>query len=258
MAETITSRDNERIKRVCRLRDSGAVRQQEGSFFAEGLRLCTDLAAVLVPQEVYVTQKLLDAHPELEQLGGRHFWITEGVAAKLSDTKTPQGLFCVFPRSIKTLRDIHAGGRYVCMEHVQDPANVGALLRSAAAFGFTGAVLCADCADPFSPKASRASMGALAKVDVILEKDTASAIAAFSENGIPSFAAALRGSVPLETVNTEQLHGAAVLIGNEGNGLTEQTIQSAHQAVRIPMSPGVESLNAAVAGSILLWHFRGV
>lgn len=258
MTESITSRDNERVKRVCKLRDCAAARQQEQLFFAEGLRLCTDLAAMLTPQEVYFTQKLLDAHPELEQLGGRHFLVSDGVAAKLSDTKAPQGVFCVFPRSVKTVQDIRAGGRYVCMEHVQDPANVGALLRSAAAFGFTGAVLCADCADPFSPKASRASMGALAKVDLIVEKDTAAALRAFSENGIPSFAAALRNSVPLETVDTAGLHGAAVIIGNEGNGLTDETTAAADRAVRIPMAPGVESLNAAVAGSVLLWHFRGV
>lgn len=169
MTEVIASRDNERVKRACKLRDSGARRAAEGRFLAEGLRLCTDLAQRLPPEEVYCTQKLLDAHPELAALGGRHFLVSDAVAAKLSDTKAPQGLFCVFPRRTKTLEAVRGGGRYVCLEHIQDPANVGALLRSAAAFGFAGAVLCGNCADPFSPKAARASMGTLAKVDIILQ-----------------------------------------------------------------------------------------
>lgn len=205
MTEVIASRDNERVKRACKLRDSGARRAAEGRFLAEGLRLCTDLAQRLPPEEVYCTQKLLDAHPELAALGGRHFLVSDAVAAKLSDTKAPQGLFCVFPRRTKTLEAVRGGGRYVCLEHIQDPANVGALLRSAAAFGFAGAVLCGNCADPFSPKAARASMGTLAKVDIIFADETGQALAAFKACGIPSFAAALQNSVPLERVDTQRL-----------------------------------------------------
>ena len=89
MTEVIASRDNERVKRACKLRDSGARRAAEGRFLAEGLRLCTDLAQRLPPEEVYCTQKLLDAHPELAALGGRHFLVSDAVAAKLSDTKAP-------------------------------------------------------------------------------------------------------------------------------------------------------------------------
>ena len=204
MTEVIASRDNERVKRACKLRDSGARRAAEGRFLAEGLRLCTDLART------------------------------------------------------KTLEAVRGGGRYVCLEHIQDPANVGALLRSAAAFGFAGAVLCGNCADPFSPKAARASMGTLAKVDIIFADETGQALAAFKACGIPSFAAALQNSVPLERVDTQRLPGAALLIGNEGNGLLPGTVAAADKAVRIPMAAGVESLNAAVAGGVLLWHFREV
>ena len=258
MTETITSRENEHVKHACRLRDSAALRADEGRFLAEGLRLCTDLAGRLPPEEIYYTQRLLDAHPELAALGGRHFLVNDGVAAKLSDTKAPQGVFCVFPRAAKTLEAVRGGRRYVCLEHVQDPANVGALLRSAAAFGFAGAVLCGNCADPFSPKAARASMGALAKVELIFADETKQALAAFTACGIPSFAAALQNSVPLECVDTEGLPGVALLIGNEGNGLLPETVAAADRAVRIPMAAGVESLNAAVAGGVLLWHFREV
>lgn len=258
MQETIQSRDNERVKHACALRDNAARRRAEGLFFAEGLRLCTDLAQTLGPVEVYYTQRLLDAHPEAAQLPGRHFLVSESVADKLSDTRSPQGLFCVFPCSTQTLSNLHRGGRYLCLEHVQDPANIGALLRSAAAFGFDGAVLCAGCADPFAPKAARASMGALARVALVFADETKQAIDAFHQYGITVIAAALENSVLLETAGTVFPGGVAVLIGNEGNGLLPQTVAAADMAVRIPMANSVESLNAAVAGSVLLWHFRGV
>lgn len=258
MAETITSRDNERVKHACKLRDSAALRAQKGLFFAEGLRLCTDLAAQLAPREVYCTPGLLDVHPQLAALGGSLYLVGDAVAQKLSDTKTPQGLFCVFPRAVKSIDAIRPGARYVCLEHVQDPANVGALLRSAAAFGFAGAVLCGGCADPFSPKAVRASMGTLTRVDLMFADTALQALDAFRANGIPSFAAALQNSVPLADVAVDGLPGVALLIGNEGNGLLAETVAAADKAVRIPMAAGVESLNAAVAGGVLLWHFRGV
>ena len=258
MPDTIQSRENERIKHACALRDSAARRRAEGLFFAEGLRLCTDLAQSLCPVEVYYTQRFLQAHPEAAQLPGRHAFVSEAVAEKLSDTRSPQGLFCIFPRRAQTFSDLGRGGRYLCMEHVQDPANVGALLRSAAAFGFDGAVLCGACADPFAPKAARASMGALARMALIFADETKQAIKAFHLYGITVIAAALEHSAPLEAADTAFPGGVAVLVGNEGNGLAPQTVASADMAVRIPMANGVESLNAAGAGSVLLWHFRGV
>lgn len=205
MTEVIASRDNERVKRACKLRDSGARRAAEGRFLAEGLRLCTDLAQRLPPEEVYCTQKLLDAHPELAALGGRHFLVSDAVAAKLSGHKGPAGaVLCVSPPD-KNAGGVRGGGRYVCLEHIQDPANVGALLRSAAAFGFAGAVLCGNCARPILPQGGAGLHGHAGKVDIIFADETGQALAAFKACGIPSFAAALQNSVPLERVDTQRL-----------------------------------------------------
>lgn len=258
MPDMIQSRENDRVKFACALRDSAARRRAEGLFFAEGQRLCADLAENLAPAEVYYTRRFLEAHPEAAALGGRHAVVSDAVAQKLSDTRAPQGLFCVFPRRTDTLARLRPGGRYLCLEHVQDPANVGALLRSAAAFGFAGAVLCGACADPFAPKAARASMGALARLALMEAGETKQALDAFHTCGITSLAAALRDSVPLDAVRRELPGGVAILIGNEGNGLAPETAAAADRTVRIPMENGVESLNAAVAGSVLLWHFREV
>ena len=258
LVNVITSRDNETIKYACKIGQSKAFRQSEQRFLAEGLKLCFDLAASLTIYKVFYTSTIRCAHPEVETLGGTHYEISDSVAQKLSDTKAPQGLFVLFALPQKTMDEISAHGRYLCLENVQDPSNVGAMLRSAAAFGFEGAVLSNGCADPFSPKGVRSSMGAAGHINVFTEVDMPAAIAALRAKGMQVYAAALQNSVPLETVSPAKGAGLAVVIGNEGNGLTQDTIAAAGAAVRIPITDKVESLNAAVAGAVLLWHFRGV
>ena len=258
LVNVITSRDNETIKYACKIGQSKAFRQSERCFLAEGLKLCFDLAATLTVNKVFYTSTIQAAHPAVETLGGTHYEISDSVAQKLSDTKAPQGLFVLFSLPQISLDAISEKGRYLCLENVQDPSNVGAMLRSAAAFGFDGAVLSTGCADAFSPKGVRASMGAAGHIDVFTEVDMPSAIAALRAKGLPVYAAALQNSVPLETVSPEKGAGVAIVIGNEGNGLTDAAIAAASAAVRIPITDKVESLNAAVAGSVLLWHFRGV
>lgn len=252
----IESRASERVKALVRLRDSAAERREKGAFFAEGLRLCTDIAGVQPAREAYCTQAALAAHPQLAGLARETALISDAVAEKLAGTKNTQGVFCVFglPQPLCAVRP---GGRYVALEHVQDPANVGALLRSAAAFGFEGALLCGGCADPFSQKALRASMGAAVKLGIARYDDALQMAGALRAAGVPLVAAALRDSVPLADARADGARGVAVLVGNEGNGLTDEAVRAADIAVRIPMAPGVESLNAAVAGGVLLWHFRG-
>ena len=254
--ETITSRENAKIKYACAVRDSEKQRAADGLFFAEGPKLCLELAKSCTPRAMYATAAALAKTPELAQFDPAE--IAPHVAEKLSGTKSNQGVFALFETPVPPADTLDTARRILMLEGVQDPGNVGTLLRSAAAFGFAGAVLCGNCADPFSPKAARASMGTLAKVDIIFADETGQALAAFKACGIPSFAAALQNSVPLERVDTQRLPGAALLIGNEGNGLLPGTVAAADKAVRIPMAAGVESLNAAVAGGVLLWHFREV
>ncbi|WP_367926103.1 TrmH family RNA methyltransferase [uncultured Ruthenibacterium sp.] len=254
----ITSRENERVKWLCRLRDSASFRQREQCYLAEGLRLCRDIAHVQQPVELYYTEKAMMQHPELVEMGGRHICISDGVADKISDTKNPQGIFGVFGQNIQTLDRLCSSGRWLILEHLQDPANIGALLRSAAAFGFDGVVFCADCADPYSPKAVRASMGMLTRLKLAKADTVAQTSRWLKKEHVPLVAAALYHSVPLDQAESWRGQNVALLIGNEGNGLSEGAVKVADIAVRIPMANGVESLNAAVAGSVLLWHFRGV
>ena len=229
--EKITSRENAKIKYACRLASSAAFRRTEGRFLAEGRKLCPELCRGAELETLFCTETALEKCPELGALPGEHFLVEDHVADKLADVGTHQGVFGVFRTPVHTLDEVRPGGRYLALERVQDPGNVGTLLRSAAAFGFDGVLLSDGCASPFAPKTLR-------------------------EKGITCLAAALYQSQPLSAAASRYPGGVCVVIGSEGQGLTDAAIAACDGTVRIPMTDRVESLNAGIAGSILLWHFR--
>lgn len=151
--ETITSRENAKIKYACRLREEEKLRTADGLFFAEGPKLCLELARGCTLQTLYATEKALAHTPELEAFAGKTVLVTEPVAQKLSGTKTSQDVFGVFEHPGWQAADILAKGRRIlALEAVQDPGNVGTLLRSAAAFGFDGVLLSKGARHPLPPK----------------------------------------------------------------------------------------------------------
>ena len=148
------------------------------------------------------------------------------------------------------------GDRLLLAEDLQDPGNVGTLIRTANAFGFDGVILAGACADPLGPKAVRASMGAVFRRRV-WSLTGAEAVRALKAQGIPLIAAALgeNSETAGEYVFPRRL---ALAIGNEGHGLSEEMLGAADRILRIPMEPGAESLNAAAAAAILMWEvYRG-
>ena len=210
-------------------------------------------------QTLYATEKALAHTPELEAFAGKTVLVTEPVAQKLSGTKTSQDVFGVFEHPGWQAADILAKGRRIlALEAVQDPGNVGTLLRSAAAFGFDGVLLSKGCAAPFAPKTLRASMGAAGRLPVAPVQDLPQALQQLRARGVVCLAAALYHSRPLDEAPQSYPDGLCAVIGSEGQGLTDAAVQACDMAVRIPMTDLVESLNAGVAGSVLLWHFRGV
>ena len=256
MNDTITSRDNEKVKHACRLRDDEARRSAEGLFFAEGPKLCLELSAACRCTACFATRRALDRTPELAKFGGVTWPVEEHVADKLSSTKNSQQVFCLFELPHPGPEVLNGARRILA--RVQDPGNVGTLIRSAAAFGFDAVLLDKGCAAPFAPRTLRASMGAAARIPVVVTQDLPARLAELRQRGVTCRAAALRGAVPLDTVGREFDGGLCVVIGSEGQGLTDAAIDACGQAVKIPMTDRAESLNAAVAGSVLLWHFRGL
>lgn len=256
--EQITSRENEKIKYACRLAADAALRTQEHSFFAEGPKLCGELAKGCTVRVIYITQRALEKNPDFSESGVPCVLVTEPVAQKLAGVKTPQGVFGVFETPcIDPAPLLASGKRLLALEGVQDPGNAGTLLRSAAAFGFDGVLLDGTCASPFAPKTVRASMGAAVRIPLGVTQDLPAALSVLRGRGMECLAAALYQSEPLDAAGTDFPHGLCVVIGSEGQGLSAQVIAACSRAVRIPMTDRVESLNAGVAGSVLLWHFRG-
>ena len=254
--DIITSRDNAGVKYACTLRDSEKQRAAEGLFFAEGPKLCLELAKSCTPRTAYATKAAMEKTPALESL--RPTLIAPHVAEKLAGTKTSQGVFVLFEQPAPPVERLDTANHILALEGVQDPGNVGTLLRSAAAFGFDGVLLSKGCAAPFAPKTLRASMGAAGRLPVAPVQDLPQALQQLRARGVVCLAAALYHSRPLDEAPQSYPDGLCAVIGSEGQGLTDAAVQACDMAVRIPMTDLVESLNAGVAGSVLLWHFRGV
>ncbi len=249
----ITSRDNERVRRVCRLLDDAAARSEAGQFAAESAKLCLDIAAVLPPREVYCTEAALARNPALAALAGQHFALADHVAEKLARTRTHQGVWCVFDTPPVTA-EMLTGRRLLALDGVQDPGNLGAVLRSAAAFGWQGVLLGPGCADPYGSKALRAGMSATVKLPVARTDDLPGALCALRAKGYTALAARLQDSEELPAV----AHGApcVLVVGSEGQGICDAVAAACDVSVRIPIDPAMESLNAAVAASVLMWNYR--
>ena len=256
--ETITSRDNAKIKYACAVRDSEKQRAADGVFFAEGPKLILELCKSCAPAAVYATEAALARTPALAALDGVTTRVAPHVAEKLAGTKSSQGVFALLQTPAPPTHLLHSARRLLALEGVQDPGNVGTLLRSAAAFGFDGVLLGPGCAAPFAPKTLRASMGAAGRLPVLVVSDLPAALTALRGRGVTCLAAALYHSRPLDEVGTDFPGGVCLVIGSEGQGLTDAAVAACDAAVRIPMTDLVESLNAGVAGSVLLWQFRGV
>ena len=254
MLIVITSRENEKIKQVLKLASSAAARREEGLFVAETPKLVLDLLAFgAAPQELYCTKEALQAYPALEEAPCALFLISEGVSEKLSGQKSDTGVFLVAKTPAAGAFQPEALGRYLCLDRVQDPANVGAALRTAGAMGFTAAVLGEGCADPFSGKALRASMGAAIKLPLYKE-NLPNACRRLAAAGVDVVAAALENAKELGSFTPKG--GVAVLVGSEGQGLSEAVLAESTVRLRIPMAAGTESLNAAAAAAIFMWEFR--
>lgn len=250
--QSISSRDNELVKKAVRIARLPAERTQHGLFFADGIKLCEDLAQIVRPNVIFVAREVLREKPGLETLGEETYLISEPVADKLAVTKNAQGLFGLFALPQHDICDIDINKGVLICEALQDPANVGAVVRSAAALGIGGVLLCGECANAFGTKALRASAGAVLRVPVI-STQLQNAARQLIKQGVVIYAAATQNSVPI--AKAEIVKKFAILVGNEGAGLSNKALELAQKRIHIPMHSGMESLNAAAAASILMYHF---
>lgn len=247
--ETITSRQNPLIRHVRRLAASRAYRAECGEYLCDGVKLLDEALRWNAPvRTVIFTEKA--AVPVLPA-GVRAVCVDAELMRYASPMETPQGALFTLALPHPALPDRLDGRHYLVLDGVQDPGNVGTIVRTADAFCCDGIFLVNACADPYGPKAARATMGAIFRREVI-SCEAESLVGLLRSEGIPLYGAALRDDT--EDIRSVDLARAAIAVGSEGKGLSAQVLSLCDRTVRIPMSERCESLNAAVAASVALWE----
>ncbi len=258
----ITSSANSRVKQVIQWQTKAKERKKAGVFLTEGFKMYEEapLESIL---EVYVAESALaslekmDAKEEkmavkLKKTG--YEVVADSLFKKMADTQTPQGILCVVKQPEYRLEEILKQDRPLLMilENLQDPGNLGTIIRTGEGAGVTGVIMTAKTVDIFNPKVIRATMGSVFRVPFLYVEDMEDTLKKLKEKGIRTYAAHLAGREYYDSFSFTG--GTAFLIGNEGNGLEKKTADLADSYLKIPMEGKVESLNAAIAASLLMYE----
>lgn len=262
---TITSRDNRIVKEVRRLLADAKYRRETGLFALEGARLCADAAVSGVKiRTVLYTRRAAEGYPaQMERLrqacaarsGEALVEISEEIARHMGDTMAPQGIFCVCEAldNAAALVTIKGSGRYAALEDLQDPGNLGAVVRTAEALGLDGLFLSSGCCDIYNPKVLRASMGGVFRLPIRRVEGMTGTVEALQSQGLTCWACVVDAdAVPVQRAGLGA--GSVCLIGNEGSGLRPETASACRGRLTIPMAGRAESLNASMAAGIVLWE----
>ena len=259
----ITSTANKTVKQIVQWQEKARERKKEGIFLAEGRKMFEEAPKHWI-REVYVSCGALEKIKEKQDLSNASVLeklqrvgyeiVTDEVFAKMSDTRSPQGILTVLKRPQYKPEDLfeEKAGLYIVLEHLQDPGNLGTILRTAEGAGVTGVIMTTQTVDLFNPKTIRSTMGSIYRVPFVYTDDLPGLIGQMREKGIRTYAAHLAGTTYYDSVSFRE--PTAFLIGNEGNGLTQETAALADAYIKIPMEGSVESLNAAVATALLVYE----
>ncbi len=248
-AEVITSRQNALITHLRKLNSSRSYRREKGEYLVDGVKLLEEAVKWSAPiKTVIFTQNV-----GLPKLPGdvRLVQVPDDVMRSVSPMEAPQGALFTVQMPETALPEMLSGSRYLVLDGLQDPGNVGTILRTADAFCCDGVFLVNSCADAFNPKTVRATMGAIFRRPVY-ECGVEELTKLLRERNIPLYGTALRE----DTLGLREMDFSrcAVAIGSEGRGLSSETLQLCEKTVKIPMSERCESLNAAAAATVILWE----
>ncbi len=255
--EPIKSKDNAIIKHFKKLISSKKERTQSNEFVLEGSRLVFDALKNNAPvKKLLITVAAAEKHrQQLEEFETvEKILISDELGSKISDTGNTQGIFaiCSFIENRDTFENLKENGKYIVLVQLQDPGNAGMIIRTADAMGLDGVIFSKSC-DIYNPKVVRATMGSLFRIPVYHDIDEDNIFMALSQAEIPSFAAVVTPDAD-DVKYVDFSKGGAVFIGNEGNGLSYDTIRKCTNAITIKMSGNIESLNAAMATGIIMWE----
>ena len=289
--ELITSVNNQRVKEVANLKQK-KYRTESGTFFVEGLRAVQEAVQYADVTELFYTEAEAGRLDEVLKAAGnvpadtkeksenkknanhnnagtakkrneaangiRMYQVDEKVMAKLSDTKAPQGVLAVIRTPEQNLRQLRPGtasdnnAPVIILDRVQDPGNLGTIIRTADAVGALGLILLEGCVDAYSPKVVRASMGSLFHLPVVQDVTAEEALTWCYRNGYEPAANALKNAQNVYKADISKK--MAFLFGNEANGVAEELQAAAETRLFIPMAGLAESMNVAMAAGIILFE----
>lgn len=250
----ITSTSNVQVKRLLQLQRKSKARNEEQIFLVEGLRMFLEVPAERV-QKVYISETLYNKKEQELNLDRFSVEIlSDTVFQYVSDTKTPQGILCIVQQKKYDIDELLKleNPHFIVLDNLQDPGNLGTIVRTAEGAGVNAVFLSRESVDIYNPKTIRSTMGSIYRMPVIYVDDLLQLLSLFRQKGIKSYAAHLNGEKSYDKENYQS--GTAILIGNEGNGLRDEVASLADVWVQIPMQGQVESLNAAIAASILMFE----
>lgn len=248
-SEFITSRSNPLVAQIRKLERDRAYRRETGLFLGDGVKLFQE--ALRWEAELHTVVFTPGQQPQALPQGVRAVQVPDSLMSALSPAKTPQGLLFLCKLPQLSLPQRLTGRRYLILDGLQDPGNVGTIWRTADAFGADGLILTHQCADPWHWKTVRATMGAVFRLPV-WEAEPEELAQILDASGVPLYGTALQA----DTVDLRTYDGgpAAVVIGSEGQGISDTLLALCRQTWRIPMEPKCESLNAAAAAAVILWE----
>lgn len=249
----ITTVQNKQVKQVSKLQKSARERKKTGQFIVEGIRMFEEIPSSL-HVKTYATEGFFSEHEEL--FDQREYeLVSDDVMRAMADTMTPQGVLSIVRKVQNSLADIlrHKGQNMLLLENLQDPGNLGTILRTGEGAGIGGILMTMDTVDIYNPKVIRSTMGSIFRVPFVYIEDTMEVLEHLKKEGVLMYAAHLDGTDYTKENYTES---SCFFIGNEGKGLTQELTQMADRKIKIPMEGKVESLNAAMASGLLMYEAR--
>ena len=254
----ITSLTNKKIKNLVNLLQKSKSRREQDVFLVEGSKMFLEAEEKQV-LEVYVSQSFFEKETVSEALMDKlekngYEMVTDEVFKKISDTTTPQGIVAVLKQHHYRPEDIYKkkDPLLLLLEDIQDPGNLGTMIRTAEGAGVDGVIMSSNTVDIYNPKTIRSTMGSIYRMPFFYTENLEKTMEEIKERGIRIYAAHLKGEQPYHKLDYRK--GTAFLIGNEGNGLKKETADRADCYMKIPMKGQVESLNAAVASVVLMYE----
>ena len=255
----ITSTSNAKVKYLVNLKKKRKERDKENVFLVEGIRMFREVPADKL-KEVYVSEGFYKKERKLvdevaSKSGVRVEILSDNVFAHVSDTMTPQGVLCVVEQMNYSLDAVLSNGlvpHLMVLDNLQDPGNLGTIVRTAEGAGVTGIVMSKETVDIYNPKVIRSTMGSIYRMPFYYAEDLLDAIAEMKKRNISTYAAHLDGKNAYDEEDYKK--PCAFFIGNEGHGLRDESADAADTYIRIPMCGQVESLNAAIAACVLMFE----